>query len=98
MAELKSLDAEVFGVSSQTTSYQIEAKERLHLPFELLSDTQFLLRDRLRMPTFLAEGEELYRRVTLIIHEGIIAKVFYPVFPPDQNATDVINWLSKIRK
>jgi len=98
MAELKSLDAEVFGVSSQTTSYQIEAKERLHLPFELLSDTQFLLRDRLRMPTFLAEGEELYRRVTLIIHEGIIAKVFYPVFPPDQNATDVIKWLSKIRK
>ncbi|MFM8885832.1 MAG: peroxiredoxin [Chthoniobacterales bacterium] len=98
MAELKSLNAEVFGVSSQSTAYQVEAKERLHLPFELLSDERFMFRDKLQLPIFSAEGEELYRRVTLIAHSGIIKKVFYPVFPPDKNASEVINWLTENKK
>lgn len=84
--------ANLYGLSSQTTDYQQEAKSRLHLPFELLSDTSLLLKEQLSLPTFTVEGIERYKRVTLIIKENIIKKVFYPVFPPDQNAADVLAW------
>lgn len=83
----------VFGLSTQDTAYQREAAERLHLPFPLLSDADFLLTDALKLPTFEAGGMRLLRRLTLILDEGRVAHVFYPVFPPDRNAQDVIDWL-----
>ncbi len=92
-AELKALNTGVFGLSTQTTDYQREARNRLHLPFELLSDSSLQLRDALRLPTFAVAGMELYKRLTLIAEDGRIRKVFYPVFPPDRNAGDVLAWL-----
>lgn len=92
-AELQSLNVNVFGLSSQTTEYQLEARDRLHLPFQLLSDHAMQLKDRLALPTFSIVGLTLYKRLTMLIEDGQIAKVFYPVFPPDRNAEDVITWL-----
>jgi peroxiredoxin len=92
-SELKSLGASVFGLSIQTTDYQKEARDRLHLPFELLSDSGHRLKELLRLPTFSVGDMELYKRLALIVENGQIRKVFYPVFPPDENATEVIAWL-----
>jgi peroxiredoxin len=92
-AELQQLDAAVYGLSTQDTEYQREAVERLHLPFSLLSDEQLRFARALNLPTFTVEGMTLIKRLTLIAREGRIVKVFYPVFPPDQNAEDVITWL-----
>ena len=92
--ELQQQNATVYGLSSQSTEYQREAKARLHLPFELLSDEQLAMKQALRLPTFTTENNELYKRLTLIAIDGIIAKVFYPVFPPGQNANDVVAWLT----
>ncbi len=92
-SELGALNARVFGLSAQTTAYQREARERLHLPFELLSDSELSLKSSLRLPTFETVGMELYKRITLILREGRISKVFYPVFPPDANADEVLTWL-----
>ena len=92
-AELTALNTRVFGLSVQTTRYQQEAKARLHLPFELLSDTQLELKQRLQLPTFEVDAMELYKRITLIAMNGNIVKVFYPVFPPGENAYDVMAWL-----
>ena len=83
----------VFGLSTQTTDYQQEAKARLHLPFDLLSDSQLQLKRLLRLPSFSVDGMELYRRITLIVQHSSVAKVFYPVFPPGDNASDVLSWL-----
>jgi peroxiredoxin len=94
-AELKSLNTAVFGVSTQSTDYQREARDRLHLPFQLLSDNALRLKALLRLPTFVVQGRELYKRLTLIANHGQIEKVFYPVFPPDRNAEDVLAWLRK---
>ena len=91
--ELKTLNTGVYGLSTQTTDYQIEARDRLHLPFELLSDNSLALKAQLRLPTFTAAGMELFKRLTLIVENGTIQKVFYPVFPPDRNADDVLAWL-----
>jgi len=87
------LNADVYGLSSQTMEYQLEVKERLHLPFSLLSDSGLQLKENLKLPTFQVEGKELYKRITIILKNNVIAKVFYPVFPPDKNADDVIAWL-----
>lgn len=92
--ELQTLNAGVFGLSAQTSAYQREARERLHLPFHLLSDSALQLRNTLRLPTFKVAGTELFKRLTLISREGRIEKVFYPVFPPDQNADQILAWLS----
>lgn len=93
-AELKQLGAtRVFGLSTQTTEYQKEAAARLHLPFPLLSDSGLSLTDALRLPTFEAAGLTLLKRLTMIIDNGRIAHVFYPVFPPEKNAQAVIDWL-----
>lgn len=92
-AELTELSTEVFGLSTQTREYQLEARERLHLPFQLLSDPQRLLADALSLPTFDDAGDVLYRRLTLILRNGGIEKVFYPVFPPDRNAEEVLAYL-----
>ena len=91
--ELQALNAVVFGLSSQSTGYQSELKSRLHLPFDLLSDSDFLLRNTLSLPTFKVNELLLYKRLTLIVEQAIIKKVFYPVFPPDKNARQVIDWL-----
>ena len=92
-AELAALQAQVFGISTQGTDYQREAAQRLHLPFELLSDEKLEFAQALRIPGFDVEGRRLLKRVTLIVREGRIAKVFYPIFPPDRNAGDVLAWL-----
>jgi peroxiredoxin len=86
--------AQVFGVSTQDTAYQREAVERLHLPFELLSDEKLALARALKLPTFEVDGMTLIQRITLIARDGVIEKVFYPVFPPDRNAGDVLAWLA----
>jgi peroxiredoxin len=85
--------AHLFGLSTQSTDYQREAAERLDLPFALLSDHALRLTDAMRLPTFEHEGETLLKRFTLVIDEGTVRHVFYPVFPPDRNASDVIAWL-----
>ena len=94
-AELRALKTAVFGLSAQATDYQQEVRERLHLPFQLLSDMNLILKQYLKLPTFNAAGMELYKRMTLITENGKILKVFYPVFPPDRSADDVLDWLSK---
>ena len=94
--ELQSLGSEVYGLSTQPTDYQREAKERLHLPFELLTDESLEFVTALDLPTFEVEGMTLIKRLTLIIDEGTISKVFYPVFPPDKNADEVIEYLIAI--
>ncbi|HET7479958.1 MAG TPA: peroxiredoxin [Rubrobacteraceae bacterium] len=93
--ELGTLGAQVFGLSTQDTEYQREAVERLHLPFDLLSDTDLAFARALDLPTMEVEGMILIKRLTLIIDDGQITKVFYPVFPPDRSAEEVIEWLSK---
>jgi len=85
--------AHVYGLSTQDTTYQREAVERLHLPFELLSDEKLEFVKALRLPTFEVDGMTLIKRLTLIARDGVIEKVFYPVFPPDRNAGDVVAWL-----
>ncbi len=92
-AELESLGANIFGLSTQNSEYQQEAVQRLRLPFELLSDCDFALTEALRLPTFTADGMRLIKRVTLVLRDGQVEKVFYPVFPPDRNAEEVIGWL-----
>lgn len=92
-AELKQLNVGVFGLSTQTTEHQREARDRLHLPFQLLSDSALLMKAALGLPTFRAAGMQLYKRLTLIAQDGQIRKLFYPVFPPDRNAHDVLAWL-----
>lgn len=91
--ELRALGVEVFGLSTQTADYQLEAVRRLNLPFDLLSDSELSLTNALKLPTFEIESMTLIKRLTLIISDGRIEKVFYPVFPPDKNAAEVIEWL-----
>ena len=88
--------AQVFGLSTQDTAYQQEAAERLHLPFELLSDEKLEFARALKLPTFEVDGMKLIKRLTLIARDGVIVKVFYPVFPPDRNAGDVLAWLNNM--
>jgi peroxiredoxin len=83
----------VFGLSTQDTAYQREAVERLHLPFPMLSDESFALTRALRLPTFDAGGRTLLRRLTMIVTDGVVEKVFSPVFPPDRHAAEVLAWL-----
>lgn len=91
---LQALGAEVFGLSTQTSAYQQEAAHRLHLPFPLLSDNDLAFATAMRLPTFTVDAMTLLKRVTLILQDGRVEHVFYPVFPPDQNANDVISWLT----
>jgi len=94
-AELKALGARVFGLSTQDTAYQREAAARLHLPFPLLSDEELAFAQALGLPAFEAEGMVLLKRLTLIVDDGRITKVFYPVFPPDKSAEEVVGWLER---
>jgi peroxiredoxin/catechol 2,3-dioxygenase-like lactoylglutathione lyase family enzyme len=93
-AELKDLGVNhVFGLSTQDTDYQREAAERLHLPFPILSDAELKFTDTLKLPTFSVAGMTLLKRMVLVIDDGVIGKVFYPVFPPDRSAAEVAAWL-----
>jgi peroxiredoxin len=95
-ADLKRAGADrVFGLSTQSTAYQREMAERLHLPFPVLSDEGLALTRALRLPTFEAGGLTLIKRLALVADAGRITHVFYPVFPPDRNAADVLAWLER---
>lgn len=95
-AELRALGvARLFGLSTQDSDYQREAAERLHLPFALLSDQNLTLTRAMTLPCFEADGTTLLKRFTLVIDGGRVEHVFYPVFPPDRNAENVIEWLAK---
>ncbi|MEV4441273.1 MerR family transcriptional regulator [Streptomyces sp. NPDC049577] len=85
--------ARVFGLSGQTTAYQREVVERLRLPFAMLSDPALRLAEALRLPLFEAGGARLYKRLTLVVRDGLIEHVFYPVFPPGEHAGQVLEWL-----
>ena len=94
--ELKNLGVDhVFGLSTQDTEYQREAAERLHLPFPILSDAKLAFTQALKLPTFTVAGMTLLKRMVLVIDDGVIVKVFYPVFPPDQSAAEVVAWLRR---
>ena len=98
--ELRELGVEIFGLSTQTTDYQRELVERLHLPFEVLSDSRLEFARALRLPTFelkravRSQPTTLIKRLTLVLLEGRIEKVFYPIFPPNEHAGEVVAWLS----
>ena len=93
-AELKAAGAaQVFGLSTQSNAYQTEMASRLHLPFPVLSDERLQLTRALRLPTMEVAGLTLIKRMALIIDDAAITHVFYPVFPPDRNAGDVLDWL-----
>lgn len=95
-AELNGLGVDnLFGLSTQDSAYQKEAAERLHLPFAILSDEHLSLSRAMKFPTFETSGMTLLKRFTLIIDDGVVKHVFYPVFPPDRSAADVIDWLSR---
>ena len=84
----------VYGLSTQDTDYQREAAGRLHLPFPLLSDCDLMLTQALKLPTMEVQSMILLRRLTMVVSDGVIEKTFYPVFPPDQSAEMVLNWLN----
>ena len=93
-AELQALGGAVLGLSAQPLEDQVEFADRVHLPYPVLSDPALRLADALRLPTFEVAGMRLYRRLTLVASERRIVKVFYPVFPPDRNASEVLSWLA----
>jgi peroxiredoxin len=93
-ADLKAAGAHaVYGLSSQSTDYQAELADRLGLPSSILSDPELALVGALDLPTFEASGERLFSRLTLIVTDGRIEHAFYPIFPPDQHAAEVLEWL-----
>ncbi len=91
--ELAELGARVAGLSAQSLEQQIEFARREHMPFPVVADPGLELRDALGLPTFAFGEVTLYKRITLVLEAGRVAKVFYPVFPPDRNAADVVAWL-----
>ena len=96
-SELKVLGAKVFGLSTQDVPYLQSEVARLHLPFQLISDSGLQLKRELSLPLLemRVDGASFYKRITLVIRDGIIVKVFYPIFPPDKNAENVISWLNE---
>jgi len=91
--ELRSLGAEVVGLSVQSTEYQQEMADRLHLPFPVLSDDSYQLQRVLQLPTFVAAGMTLLKRITLIVNNGVIEAVHYPIFPSDSDPAWVMDYL-----
>ena len=83
----------VYGLSTQDSAYQREAAQRLHLPFPLLSDADLKLKTAIGLPNFFTSGMTLYKRMAMVIEGAAIVRVFYPVFPPDKNAEEVMAWL-----
>jgi len=93
VAELAELGASIAGLSVQTLDDQVEFAERNHIPYPVIADPELRLGRALRLPTFEVEGATLYKRITLVVEACAVAKVFYPVFPPDKNAEEVVAWL-----
>ena len=92
-SEMQAAGADVFGLSTQTFDYQRELVDRLHLPFPILSDADLELTRAWRLPTFEAAGQTLLKRITLVLRAGKVEHVWYPVFPPDRHADEVLAWL-----
>ena len=92
-ADFVALGARVFGLSTQSSAYQREMVERVHVPFPVLSDAELALTHALRLPTMDVAGQTLLKRIAWIARDGVIARVFYPVFPPDRNAAEVLEAL-----
>lgn len=92
-ADLQDLGASVYGLSTQSTAFQQEVVDRLHLPFALISDECLKLSAALRLPTMVFDGTTLIRRLTLVVRDNAVEHVFYPVFPPDRHAAEVRDWL-----
>ena len=95
--ELAGLGALIFGVSTQSSEYQREMVDRLKITYPVLSDSELKLAEAIRLPVFEAGGMTLLKRTTLIIEDGEIRHVFYPVFPPEESASEVLNWLQTRR-
>jgi len=95
--ELQALGCAVYGLSTQDTDYQREMADRLHVPFPVLSDARLELTRALRLPTFTVASQVLLKRLAWVAEDGRISKVFYPVFPPDKNAEEVLSWLGGAR-
>lgn len=94
--DIAKLGAHLYGLSSQTTAYQSEAAQRLHLPYPLLSDHELKLTNALKLPAFSVDAKgKLIKRLTLIIKDGVIAKCLYPIFPSDSDVHDVLHWLQE---
>jgi peroxiredoxin len=93
-AELAGAGTDVYGLSTQDTAYQRELAERLALPFPILSDERLELTRALALPSFEVAGDTLIKRLTLVVEDAVIRHVFYPVFPPDRHATEVLAWLT----
>jgi peroxiredoxin len=91
--ELRARGYKIAGLSAQTLEEQVEVSERLGILYRVIADPELRLRDELGLPTFEYDGLTLYKRVTLVLHDGRVEKVFYPVFPPDRNAEEVLEWL-----
>ena len=94
VADFGRFGASLVGISAQSAAEQAEFAVREHIPFPLLSDPDLQLAAALRLPTFEVDGMTLYKRLTLVAEGGEIVKVFYPVFPPDRNAAEVLGWLA----
>ena len=92
-AELSALGASVAGLSAQPLEEQVEFAERNHITYPVMADPELRLARALRLPTFDVAGMTLYKRITLVVEACAVAKVFYPVFPPDKNAEEVVAWL-----
>ena len=92
-SDLRALGATVFGLSTQSTDYQRAMAQRLRLPYEILSDENLSVTTALRLPTFQVEDVTLLKRFTLVLRNGIIRHVFYPIFPTDRHAEEVVGWL-----
>jgi peroxiredoxin len=90
---MRDAGANVFGLSTQDTAYQQELVDRLHLPFPILSDEHLELTRAMRLPTMTVAGQMLLRRLTLVIRAGRVEHLWYPVFPPDRHAEEVLAWL-----
>ena len=93
--ELQSLGAEVVGLSVQSTAYQQEMADRLHLPFPVVSDADYQFQRALQLPTFITAGMTLLKRITLIANDGVIEAIHYPIFPSDSDPAWVISYLKK---
>lgn len=96
--QITALNARIFGLSTQDTAYQSEMATRLHLPFAVLSDAEYALSTALRLPLFEAGGMRLIKRVTLIISDGQITAVHYPIFPSHSDPEWVISTLSSLKE
>ena len=89
---------QLFGLSTQDTEYQKEAADRNHLPFPLVSDAELRFATAHRLPTFEVEGMVLLKRMSFVVDDGVVSHVLYPIFPPDQNAQRVLEWLAAERR